>query len=57
MSETGLDRLVKRAFVKVGSMAGDVWIHDYSHGLFGSGYGFEDFHGYIAMVFFLNSTW
>ena len=37
--------------MKVGSMAWDVWIHAYSHGLLGSGYGFEGFHGCIAMVF------
>ena len=51
MSGTRLDRLAKGAFVKVGSMAWVVWIHVCSHGLFGSGYGFDDFHGCIAMVF------
>ena len=39
-SGTRLDRLAKGAFVKVGSMAWDVWIHAYSHGLLGGGYGY-----------------
>ena len=52
MSRTRLDRLAKREFVKVGSMAWDVWIHSFSHGLLGCGYGFEGFCGCIAMVFF-----
>ena len=56
-SGTKLDRLAKGAFVKVGSMAWDVWIHAWSHGLLGGGYSFEGFHGYIAMVFLLNNTW
>ena len=50
-SGTRLDRLAKGAFVKVGSMAWDVWIHACSHRLLGCGYGFEGFHGCIAMVF------
>ena len=54
MSGTRLDRLAKGAFVKVGSMAWDVWIHTYSHGFLGGGYGFD---GCIAMVFSLNNTW
>ena len=52
-----LDMLAKGAFVKVGRMVWDVWIHACSHGLFGCGYGFEGFHGYIAMVFLFNNTW
>ena len=56
-SETRLDRLAKGAFVKVGSMAWDVWIHACSHSLLGGGYGHEGFHGCIAMVFLLNNTW
>ena len=48
---TRLDKLAKEAFVKVGSMAWDVWIHVCSHRLLGCGYGFEHFHGCIAMVF------
>ena len=51
MSRTRLDRLAKGAFVKVGSMAWDVCIHACSRYL-GSGYGFEGFHGCIALVFF-----
>ena len=57
MSKTRLDKLAKGAFVMVGSMAWDVWIHACSHGFFGCSYGFEDFHGCIAMVFFFNNTW
>ena len=34
-----LDRLAKGAFVKVRSMAWDVWIHACSHRLLGGGYG------------------
>ena len=56
-SGTRLDRLAKEAFVKVGSMAWDVWIHACSHRFLGSGYGFEGFHGCIVMVFLLNNTW
>ena len=52
-----LDRLAKGAFVKVRSMAWDVWIHACSHSLLGGGYGHEGFHGCIAMVFLLNNTW
>ena len=52
-----LDRLAKRAFVKVGNMAWDVWIHAWSHSLLGGGYGHEGFHDCIAMVFLLNNTW
>ena len=52
-SGTRLDRVAKGAFVKVGSMAWDVWIHACSHGLLGSGYGFEGFHDCIAMVFII----
>ena len=51
LSGTRLDRLAKGAFVKVGSVTWDVWIHACSHGLLGSGYGFEGFHCCIAMVF------
>ena len=51
-SRTKLDRLAKGAFVKVGSMAWDVWIHACSHGLLGCSYGFEGFYYCIAMVFF-----
>ena len=57
MSGTRLDRLPKGAFVKVGSMAWDVWIHACLHGFLGGGYGFEGFHGCITMVFLLNNTW
>ena len=56
-SKTKLDRLAKGAFVKVRSMAWDVWIRAFSHRLLDCGYGFEGFHGYIAMVFLLNNTW
>jgi len=52
LSGTRLDRLAKGAFVKVGSMAWDVWIHAFSHGFLGCGYGIEGFHGCISMVFF-----
>ena len=52
-----LDRLAKGAFMKVRSMAWDVWIHACLHGLLGSGYGFEGFHGCTTMVFLLNNTW
>ena len=48
-----LDRLAKGAFVKVRSMAWDVWIHACSHSFLGGGYGHEGFHGCIAMVFFV----
>ena len=57
LSEKRLDRLGKGAFVKVGSMTWDVWIHACSHGLLGCGYDFEGFHGCIAIVFLLNNTW
>ena len=57
LSKTRFNRLAKVAFVKVGSMACDAWIHACSHGLLGCGYGFEGFHGYIAMVIFLNNIW
>ena len=57
LSRTRLDRLANGTFVKVGNMTWNVWIHVYSHGLLGCGYGFEDFHGCIAMVFLLNNTW
>ena len=50
-SRTRLDRLAKGEFVKVGSMAWDVWIHACSHKFLNCGYGFEGFHGCIAMVF------
>ena len=50
-SRTRLHKLAKEAFVKVGSMAWDVWIHACSHGSLGSGYSVEDFHGCIAVVF------
>ena len=53
LSGTRLDRLAKGAFVKVGSMAWDVWIHAYSHSLLGGGYGFVGFHGCITMIFFV----
>ena len=57
-SRTRLDRLAKGAFVKVGSMKWVVWIHVFSHVLFGDGYGFEGFHGFITMVtVVLNNTW
>ena len=52
-----LDRLAKGAFVKVRSMAWDVWIHACSHSLLSGGYDHEVFHGCIAMVFLLNNTW
>ena len=55
-SGTRLDWLAKGAFVKVRSMAWDVWIHACSHGLLSAGYGYEGFHGCIAMVFLLNNT-
>ena len=48
-SETRLDRLSKGAFVKVGSMVWDVWIHACPHGFFGCGYDFEGFHGCILL--------
>ena len=51
-SETRLDRLAKGAFVKVGSMAWDVWIYACSHGFLNGGYGFEGFHDCIVVVFF-----
>ena len=51
-SRTWLDRLAKVAFMKVGSMAWDVWIHACSHGFLGCGYIFQGIHGCIAMVFF-----
>ena len=50
-SGTRLDRLAKGVFVKVGSMAWDVWIHACSHRLLGGGYGYEGLHGCITMVF------
>ena len=56
-SETRLDKLAKGAFVKVESMAWDVWIHACSHGFLGCGYGFERCHGHITMLFLLNNTW
>ena len=40
MSGTRLDRLAKGAFMKVGNMAWDGWIHACSHELLGSGYGY-----------------
>ena len=49
-SGTRLDKLAKGAFVKVRSMTWDVWIHVCSHGFLGCAYGFEYFHGCIAMV-------
>ena len=57
LSGKRLDRLAKGAFVKVRSMAWDVWIHACSHSFLGSGYDFEGFHGCFAMVIFLNNTW
>ena len=57
MSGTRLNRLAKGAFVKVGSMAWDVWIHACSHILLGCGYGFEGFHGCIAMVIDAFGSW
>ena len=57
LSGTRLDRLAKGAFVNLGSMAWDVWIHACSHGFLDSVYGFEGFHVCIAMVFLLNNTW
>ena len=56
LSRTRLDRLPKGAFVKVGSMTWDVWIHACSHRFLGGGYGFEGFHGCIAMTFLLNNN-
>ena len=56
-SGTRLDRLAKGAFVKVGSMAWDVWIHACSHGFLGCGYDIEGFYGCISMVFYFNNTW
>ena len=50
-SRKRLDKLAKGAFVKVRSMAWDVWIHAWSHSLLGGGYGHEGFHDCIAMVF------
>ena len=41
-SGTRLDKLSKGAFVKVGSMAWDVWIHACSHILLGCGYGIKN---------------
>ena len=41
------------AFVKVVCITCDVCIHTCSHGLFGYGYGFEGFHGCIAMMYFV----
>ena len=52
-SRTRFDRLAKGAFVKVISMAWDVWIHACSHGFLSGGYGFEGLHSCIAMVFFV----
>ena len=52
-----LDRLAKGAFVTIGSMAWDVWIHACSHGFLGSGCGFEGSHDCTAMVFLLSNTW
>ena len=49
------DMITKGAFVEVGSMTWDVWIHACSHGLLGCGYGFEGFHGCITMIFLLNN--
>ena len=57
LSGTRLDRLAKGAFVKIGSMAWNVWIHACSHGFLVSTYGFEGFHACIAMLFLLNNTW
>ena len=54
-SGTRLDRLTKGAFVKVRSMAWDVWIYACSHRLFSGG--FEGFHGCTVMLFLLNNTW
>ena len=53
LSRTRLDRLAKGAFVKVGSMAWDVWIHACSYSFLDGGYGYEGFHGCIAMVLFV----
>ena len=50
-SGTRLERLAKGAFVKVGSMAWDVWIHASSHGFLVCGYDIEGFYGCIEMVF------
>ena len=52
LSGTRLDRLAKGVFVKVGSMALDVWIQSCSHGLLGCVFGFEGFHFFIVMVFY-----
>ena len=57
MSETRLDRLAKGEFVNVGRMVWDVWLNVCSHRFLGGGYGFEGFHGCIAMVFLLTNTW
>ena len=57
LSRTKLDRLAKGVFVKVESMAWDVWIHVCSHGFLGCGYGFEGFHGCIVIVFLLKCFW
>ena len=54
---TRLERLAKRAFLKVRGMSWDVWIHACSHRFLGCGYGIEGFHGCIVMVFLLNNTW
>ena len=52
LSGTRLDKLAKEEFVKLGSMAWDMWIYACSHRLLGYGYDIEDFHGCIAKVFF-----
>ena len=57
LSTTSLDRLVKGAFVKVGSITWDVQIDTFSHGLFGCGYSFEGFLYCIAIIFLLKNTW
>ena len=57
LSGRRLNRLAKGEFVKVGSMAWDVWIHACSHEFLSCGYFFEGFHGCIAMVFVMNNTW
>ena len=56
-SRTRLDRLAKGAFVKVRSMAWDVWIHAHSHRLLSCGYAFKGFYNCIVMVILLNNTW
>ena len=38
-------------------MTWDLWIHACSHGLLGCGYGFEGFHGCIAMVMDVFGCW